>query len=199
MAYADAETMVNESLVRAAVIVYFQQKGENLRRNLGRIRSEQRLGFYWMDRLVEELRQYEAHREQYPTFSCYVPQIAKFYRELALHASGEAAAFDAKCAHVVKMEPFPKHTEDADASIRMITIVTDKPLDPKAGYSINTGIDGSKVPLTGNPEFSADGQHILFRVQLKPSETYSFVLTSLAFATPDGYPLADYMVEFKTK
>jgi Domain of unknown function (DUF4932) len=62
MAYGDAETMVNESLVRAAVIVYFQQTGEESHKSLKRIRQEQRLGFFWMDQLVDMLKQYEAQR-----------------------------------------------------------------------------------------------------------------------------------------
>jgi hypothetical protein len=94
--YKTAETMVNESLVRAAVIVYFQQNGEENSKNLERIRHEQQLGFFWMDQLVDKLKQYESQRAQYPTFSSYIPQIGLFYHELAAHTSKEAKAFDAK-------------------------------------------------------------------------------------------------------
>lgn len=93
MGYGNAQTMVNESLVRAAVIVYFQQAGEAGTKNLRRIRQEQRNGFYWMDRLVDSLKQYDAQRAQYPSFSAYLPRIAEFYRDLAPKASAEAAAF----------------------------------------------------------------------------------------------------------
>jgi uncharacterized protein DUF4932 len=200
MAYGGAETMVNESLVRAAVIVYFQRTGEDNNKNLKRIREEQRLGFFWMDRLVEKLKLYEAQRAQYPTFSSYLPQVALFYRELAQHARAEAAAFGAKSVHVVNVEPFANHSQDVDASLKAITIVVDKPLDPAAGYSINAGMEGNvHFPIAGKPTFGADGMRILLPVQLAPNQTYSFVLTSLAFATPDGYPLANYKVEFKTK
>jgi len=72
MAYGDSKAMVYESLVRAAVIVYFQQSGEDSRKNLKRIREEQRYGFFWMDRLVDKLKLYEAQRTQYPTFSSYI-------------------------------------------------------------------------------------------------------------------------------
>jgi hypothetical protein len=40
---------------------------------------------------------------------------------------------------------------------------------------------------------------ILLPVQLKSKRTYSFVLTPEDFLTRDGYPLATYKVEFKTK
>jgi len=200
MAYGNAQTMVNESLVRAAVILYFRQNGEDNRSSVKRIREEQRNGFFWMDRLVEELERYETQRAQYPTFTSYIPQVALFYRELATHASAEAAAFDAKSAHVINVEPFANHAQSVDASVTTITIVLDKPLDPGAGYSINRGMDGDEhFPISGKPTFERSGLHILLPVHLKPNQAYSFVLTPLAFATPDGYPLATYKVEFKTK
>lgn len=200
LAYGDAQTMVNESLVRAAVIVYFQQNGEDSRKNLKRIREEQRLGFFWMDRLVDMLKQYEEQRGRYPTFSSYAPQVASFYRELAPHATEALAAFDARCAHVIGIEPLANHAQNVDPSLRSITILVDKPLDPNSGISINYGPDGREhYPIVSNPTFDAGGQHILLPVQLKPSQAYSFVLTSARFATPDGYPLDSYTVEFKTK
>lgn len=200
MAYGDAKAMVDESLVRAAVIVYFQHAGEDRGKNLARIRQEQRQGFFWMDELVEKLKQYEAERSQYPTFASYLPQIASFYRDLAPHVTEEVAAYDAKSAHVVRMEPFANHAQDVDTSVKTITIMLDKPLDPRAGYSVNYGPDGSDhFPINGNPTFDDGGLQILLPIQLEANKTYSFVLTPLAFHTPDGYPLASYTVEFKTK
>ena len=200
MAYGGAQTMVNESLVRAAVIVYFQQNGEDSRKNLKRIRQEQQLGFFWMDRLVDMLKQYENQRAHYPTFSAYVPQVGLYYRDLAAHASEEAKTISAKCAHVVSIEPFANHAQNVAPSIESITIVLDKPLDPNAGYSVDPGMDGKDhYPITGKPQFDAGGLHILLPVRLQPSQTYSFVLTPYAFATPDGYPLESYRVDFKTK
>ena len=200
MAYDNAKTMVDESLVRAAVIVYFQDSGEDSRKNLRRIREEQRNGFFWMDTLVDKLKQYETQRTQYAKFSSYMPQIGVFYRDLAPHVTEGAAAFEAKSAHVVGMEPFVNHAQDVDASVKTIKIVVDKPLDPNAGSSISYGNGGSKAyPIKGKPEFADGGIHILLPVELKPNQAYSFVLTGYAFMTPDGYPLANYTVEFKTK
>ncbi len=133
MAYGDARTMVNESLVRAAVTVYFMDSGEDTGKNLKRIRLEQRQGFFWMDALVDKLKQYETQRAQYPTFSSYMPQIASFYRDLTQHVTAEAAAFAAKSAHVVRVEPFANHSQDVNASIQMIKIVIDKPLESGSG------------------------------------------------------------------
>jgi len=200
LAYGNAQTMVNESLVRAAAIVYFQQAGEDSRRNLKRVREQQRLGFFWMDRLVDQLNLYERERAQYPTFASWIPEAARFYDQLAPHAVDEAAAFDARCAHVVEIEPQVNHSQNVDASLRTITIVVDKPLDPGAGYSINAASDDNdRYPIAGKPSFSDGGRSIRLPVRLKPNQAYAFELTPLAFATPDGYPLASYKVEFRTR
>jgi len=97
------------------------------------------------------------------------------------------------------MEPFANHAQEVDPSVKTITIIVDKPLDT-SGYSISRGMDGDQhYPVAGKPKFEDDGLHILLPVQLNPNQTYSFVLTPMAFATPDGYPLANHKVEFKTK
>lgn len=195
-AYGNAQTMVDESLVRAAVIVYFQEKGEESGKNLQRIREEQQHGFLWMDELVDKLKLYDAQRVLYPTFLSYMPQIGLFYRDLAPRT---ARAFAARCAHVVRVDPFVNHAQDVDASVRLITIAVDKQLDPR-GYSINYGTGGSEhYPITGKPTYGESGLQILLPVQLKQNQTYSFVLTALAFHTPEGYPLENYTVEFKTR
>ena len=200
IAYANAQTMVDESLVRAAVIVYFQDGGEDSVHSLKRIRQEQRLGFFWMDRLVELLKQYQGERAKYPTFSSFMPQVASFYRELGPRAAGALAAFEAKSARVIGIEPFANHAQDVDPSLRSMTIVVDKPLDPGSGVSINYGPKGRECyPIVGNPVFEDGGRHILLPLKLKPNQEYSFVLTSARFATADGYPLESYTVEFKTK
>lgn len=199
LAYGNAETMVDESVVRAAAIVYFRQNGEEARRSLKRIREEQRRGFFWMDGLVDCLERYQEERAQYPAFSSYVPQLAAFYSGLAPHAATETAEFDAKSAHVVSMEPVANRAQDVDPKLRMITIVLDKPLDPEAGYSINAAAEENGLyPIAGKPRFEDGGQRIILPLRLRPHQSYGFVLTPLAFATRDGYPLASYKVQFRT-
>jgi hypothetical protein len=200
MAYGDARTMVNESLVRAAVIVYFHEHGEEQQANLRRIRREQANGFFWMDALVNLLQQYEAQREKYPTFASYLPQVETFYRRLAPQAAQQYAAFQTHYVHVVGIKPFANHAQDVDPSVQIVTIVLDKPLDPKAGYSINNSTDiNAKTPITGMPTFAAGGLQVDVPVRLEAHQKYGFVLTPLAFAAQDGYPLAQYDVEFSTK
>ena len=97
-------------------------------------------------------------------------------------------------------EPFANHAQDVDTWVRTIAVIFDKPLDATAGYSVNYG-DGGKehYPITGQPTFERGGQRPVLPVDLKPNQTYSFVLTPRRFVTTDGYPLVSYTVEFRTK
>jgi hypothetical protein len=204
-AYGNSDTMVIESLVRAAVIQYLETRGRESREIGERIREEQRNGFVWMDELVDLLRQYTSQRSRYPTFESFMPVAAQYYRSLAPRMTELIASFNQHCVHVIGMQPFPNDSANADPEIKELIITFDKPLDPEAGprhhgYSISLGPDGNDhYPINGIPEFLPDNRSIKLPVALKPDWNYSFVLTPLAFASPDGYPLETYTIAFKTK
>jgi hypothetical protein len=204
MAYGDSKVMVEESLVRAAVILYFESRksAEEIKRMLI---GEQASGFVWMDELCDLLRHYVSQRTRYPTFSSFVPAIIEFYRSLAPHITEKIASFDQRCVHVTGVQPFPNHSASADPDTKEVVITFDKPLNPEGGprhhgYSINYGPEGEKhFPISGKPEFLPGNRSIKLLVELKPDWSYSFVLTPLAFGSADGYPLVSYTVDFKTR
>lgn len=199
MAYGDAMDMVRESLVRAAVILYFESHNESPSQVKHRIVREEANGFVWMDELCALLREYEVHRNRYPTFSSFVLEIAQFYRSLAPQITTKIAEFNERCVHVTGMRPFANHSETVDPTVKQVIVTFDKPLNP-AAYSINFGPEGKEhFPIIGKPEFLPGNSSVRLRVQLKPDWTYSFVLTSLGFQSPEGYPLTPYAVDFKTK
>lgn len=74
--YNDWHIVINESLVRAAVIVYFHEHGINqFAKNM--LTIEMGNGFPWMRDVVTALIYYDAHRDQYPTISSFYPEIAR--------------------------------------------------------------------------------------------------------------------------
>jgi uncharacterized protein DUF4932 len=204
-AYGNSDTMVIESLVRAAVIEYLNSKGHESSEIQRKIRDEQLIGFVWVDELYELLHRYSAQRTRYPTFESFMPVVAQFYRSLAPRISEKVASFSQRCVHVSGVLPFQNHSQDVEPGIKELVITFDKALDPQAGpkhhgYSISFGPDGSEhFPISGTPEFLPGNQSIKLPVVLKPDWSYSFVLTPLAFASQDGYPLESYTVAFKTK
>ena len=82
-AYPEPRTVMNETLVRAAVIQYMQDYGytpqdidEEMSMNVSK-------GFTWMPEAAAALRGYAGNRGKYPTFSSYYPQIAKALNKYA--------------------------------------------------------------------------------------------------------------------
>lgn len=198
-AYGSTQTMVNESLVRAAVILYFESHGAGPRQTQARVIREQANGFTWIDDLCALLRQYESQRDRYPTFAKFVPAVADFYGKLPDHIEEKLAGFHEKCVHVVSMQPFANFAKGVDPALQELIVTFSRPLDP-GRHSINFGPQGKEhYPLVGDPEFLQGSQSIRLHLQLKPTSTYAFVLTSADFAAPDGYPLEDYFVTFNTK
>ena len=76
-AYRSAETVINESIVRAAVILYMQNNGFTSEQIKEEMDEQITRGFYWMPELINALRYYSNHRGKYPTLNDYYPQIAK--------------------------------------------------------------------------------------------------------------------------
>lgn len=76
-AYGNWQTVVNESIVRAAVIIYMQEHGFDEKQLLNEMYNQVSRDFRWMPELVVCLRNYTNHRDQYKTLSDYYPEIAK--------------------------------------------------------------------------------------------------------------------------
>ena len=74
--YDDWHIVINESLVRAAVIVYFYENGFNQVAIKMLNYETMSQGFPWMLDVVSALRYYSTHREQYPTLNDFYPEIA---------------------------------------------------------------------------------------------------------------------------
>ena len=75
--YNDWRIVVNESLVRAAIIVYFYEHGLNKFAMKTLEIETMGNGFPWMLDAVAALRYYAAHRTQYPTLNDFYPEIAR--------------------------------------------------------------------------------------------------------------------------
>ena len=77
-AYMDWNTVINESVVRAAVFVYMLDN-KLVNRNTSQFMLEEMYarGFRWTPELVSALRHYASHREQYATLNEYYPEIAR--------------------------------------------------------------------------------------------------------------------------
>lgn len=74
--YSDWQIVINESIVRAATIIYAQDAGfrPELVKNLMDMEVRQN-GFLWMPQLVDALRNYANNRDKYKTMDDFYPEI----------------------------------------------------------------------------------------------------------------------------
>ncbi len=80
-AYRNAATVINESIVRAAVIVYMQGNGFTADEVKAEMYDQIARDFLWMPELVSAMQYYSKHRNRYKTLSDYYPEIAKCLRK----------------------------------------------------------------------------------------------------------------------
>ncbi|MDX1396588.1 MAG: DUF4932 domain-containing protein [Gemmatimonadota bacterium] len=79
--YGSWESMMLESLVRAAVVRYVaDHEGEDAAAEESRAQVE--AGFVWTPELVDLLQRYEDRRDAYPAMDSFMPAIVAFFRTL---------------------------------------------------------------------------------------------------------------------
>lgn len=76
-AYGSAQTMINEILVRAATIRYFEDNGAGKDVVEKLLEAEKAKGFLWIDSLYEALERYASNRALYPTLDDFMPEIVE--------------------------------------------------------------------------------------------------------------------------
>ena len=76
-AYRNIITVINESVVRAAVIIYMQENGFTAEQVKAEMYDQIGCAFNWMPELVSTLQDYTKHRNRYKTLADYYPEIVK--------------------------------------------------------------------------------------------------------------------------
>ncbi len=76
-AYRNAASVINESIVRAAVIIYMQENSFSAEQIKAEMYEQITRDFLWMPELVTAMRHYSKHRNLYKTLGDYYPKIAK--------------------------------------------------------------------------------------------------------------------------
>jgi hypothetical protein len=76
-AYKNATTVLNESIVRASVIIYMEENGFTAEQVKNEMYDQLGRGFHWIPELVSALKEYTHQRDKYPTFNDFYPEIAK--------------------------------------------------------------------------------------------------------------------------
>ncbi len=196
-AYGEWRTVINESLVRASVILYllneklFRKADEEINMQINR-------GFLWTQELVELLAVYESNRKAYPTMERFYPEIIKFFRFVGDSISSIKTDYENNRPQVVSIEPFSNNSNNVDTSTKEITIHFSQPMQAE-GYSFSYGEAGKKsYPIKAIGGFSSDKKSFRIKVELEPGTDYEFFVSGLAFKNEAGYALKSYRIRFRT-
>lgn len=76
--YPEWQIVINESIVRAAVVLYMHEHGFQQQMVLRILANEMmNEGFPWTLDVVSALNYYSAHRDQYKNFNDFYPEVAR--------------------------------------------------------------------------------------------------------------------------
>jgi hypothetical protein len=195
-AYSNWETVMNEALVRAAVIKYAKDNGASQPMLDRMIAQEESRGFFWIRELVAELENYDNRREAYPSLESYMPQLLAFYQNKVDGWIEKLQQIDEQRPKVVSIAEFENDSTDVDPTLKTITIVFDRPLLGQ-GYSIYNG--AGAFPKTEGVSYADENRNVVMQVVLEPETEYEFILKGTRFRSVDGVGIKDYTVRFKTR
>ncbi len=205
-------SMVNESLVRAAVARFLVAHGTPDEQH-GYQAGEHAGGWYWLDELKTLFATYEAHRRTYPTLATFMPRVVAWYDSLPDRIPALQRRYDATRPRVVSVSFGTTDGSAVDPGLREIVVHFDRPVregdcGPWCRGIVPLWVDGRPAttqlpppPVTAHM-LDAAGTTLRISVALEPGRAYSFQLNTPkgdGFQTADGVPLDAYPIRFGTR
>ncbi|HJD74914.1 MAG TPA: DUF4932 domain-containing protein, partial [Bacteroides reticulotermitis] len=150
--------------------------------------------FLWIKELVAVLQEYDKQRDRYPTLDSYMPKIAEAYTDIAKTIL-EAGT---KRPNVISIGEFSNGDTNVSSDVKTITINFDRPMNAD-NMSVDAGAKGMDgTPAVKKAYYINDNKSFVMDVELVKDKEYQIILKGRGFATPDGYRIKDYEINFKT-
>ena len=192
LAYASAQIMFNESLVRASVIRYLlDNEGRAAARTETRV--QQGLGFVWMGQLVELLGNYETHRTQYPTFGSFVPRLVSFFNEIAPGVERLEHAYEQHRPRIIRTS-IANGARNVDPALRELAVTFDRPVSTTL---VLKGVLAPGLPELTGARFDSTRTVLTIGIRLQPGTDYDIPFGP-GFFSDDGYPNQRRELSFHT-
>jgi len=203
------KTMIYESVVRACEIRFNAVQADSAMTDQ-LIEEEVRYGFIWMKKLEGLLQKYENHRNTYPDFESFFPQIIMFFNNYATNIIAEIEELheterkkwiflEKDAPKIVSMHPV-NGAKNVSPNLTEIQINFDRPMQ-KAYSLIQYGSSSHYPELNGDIYFDSTITKCFIPVKLKPQKHYMFGLNSdysMDFRDKSNHPLVPIIIKFKT-
>ncbi|MCX6267730.1 MAG: DUF4932 domain-containing protein [Bacteroidetes bacterium] len=197
-AYSNSQIMVNEILVRASVIRYFQDHTTTEMKIKRMIGAEQVRGFIWISKLINSMAKYEASREAYPTLDKYMPEIVKLQNSLS--PPEELKVTEENRPKLVAFS-ISNNSKDVDPATRELILTFNKPMMTRP-YGMSKGKCGDKCwPDITSVRWNTDKKNeLVVSWKLEPNHTYSMIFPAQFIMDENGFFMKEtYYLDFSTK
>lgn len=192
--YADARTVLCETLVRASV-VRCRAALEGDSAGAQQAQSEREEHFEWAPDLAERLSEYERARERWSDLDAYVPLLAEHLDQAAAQLEERAS----KRPKLISSTPSNGAVE-VDPSLGELVFTFDRPMRDQSWSIVGQPEDQPKI--SGKPRYDRSRKQLTVPVQLEPGKTYRFALNSerfQGFVSADGVPLGPLEFHFSVR
>ena len=197
-AYRGWQTLLHESLVRAATVRYVIEH-DGAEAGQRAVEHEHSRSFFWTGDLVKLLGQYENDRQTYPTLEAFMPRVVEFFNQAGPRAGQYIGGHEESRPKVASMNIL-NGADDIDPSLPAIVIRFDRPM-VRTNYSVGR-TNREKFPKVGKVYFDESGTLFTIPVALEPDREYEFSLNwpgGGSFASADGVRLEPFPVRFRTR
>ena len=181
-AYGSAQTMMNETYVRASVIRYMRVHYPQIEES-ALVNEEEKQGFILTQTLCDALKQYEQQRDQYATMSDFMPVYSEAVNDFDLKQYNKRQKELAKQNATYKVN-LKNGAKDVPSGLFTLVIKFSKPMvNSIALYNSFSGADF--------PPFKSyawrDDKTLEVVFLLEPSHQYGFIVMGSQFPTKDGH------------
>lgn len=206
-AYSSWASMLNESLVRAAVARFLAAHGTP-EEQWTYMADQRGLGWLWLDELAALFAAYEGDRRTYPTLAAFMPRVVAYYDSLPDRIPAMQRRYDAARPHVVSLSLPAAEGATVAPGLREIVVRFDRPVQDSRWGVVPLFVGGRPTstqvpppPVTGH-ELDSAGTTLRISLAPQPGREYALQLNTpngFGFRTADGVPLAAYRIRFRTR
>ena len=185
-AYGSAQTMMNETFVRASVIrymkIHYPQVDES-----ALVKEEEKQGFLLIQTLCDALKQYEQQRDQYATMTDFMPTYVQAVNNFDMKQYKKQQKEQAKLNAIYKVN-IKNGAKNVPSGQFQLVIKFSKPM--MGGIAMGYSSAGTDFPTVANYGWS-DDYTLNVTLSLEPSHQYGFSVLGSNFVTKDGHTAGD--------